>query len=148
MLSSSAFSGRDAGEYSPAGQHPNCLSRDADREDSAAVRRHAAIMRRFYQVIEKYLDQPFDMPQLAREVGTSERTLTACCQEHLGMGPKRFLILRRMNMMRRDLQRAAPGETSVTEIATRYGFWQFGRLAVAYKAVFGESPSATLARAV
>ena len=148
MLSNSVPSSRDPDKYSPAGQHLNCLLADVDREDGAAVKRHAAIMQRFYRVIEEHLDRPFDMPQLARAVGTSERTLTACCQEHLGMGPKRYVILRRMNMMRRDLQCAAPGETTVTEIATRYGFWQFGRLAVAYKAMFGESPSATLARSV
>jgi transcriptional regulator GlxA family with amidase domain len=148
MLSSPGLRFYHPDKYSLAGQHSNHPYRDADQEDSATVRRHAAIMRRFYRVIEEYLDQPFNMPELAKAVGTSERTLTACCQEHLGMGPKRFLILRRMNMMRRDLRRAAPGETTVTEIATRYGFWQFGRLAVAYKAMFGESPSTTLARPV
>ena len=148
MLSSSHLGFHDPGEYLPTGQHLNSLHTDADREDSASVRRHAAIIRRFHRVIEEYLDRPFDMTHLARTVGTSERTLTTCCQEHLGMGPKRYLILRRLHMMRRDLQRAALGETTVTEIATRYGFWQFGRLAVAYKAVFGESPSTTLARPV
>jgi AraC-like DNA-binding protein len=148
MLSSPVLSFCHPDKYLPAGQHLSGTHTDADREDSASVRRHAEIMRRFYRVIEEYLDRPFDMPHLVREVGTSERTLTTCCQEHLGMGPKRYLILRRMDMMRRDLERAAPGETAVTEIATRYGFWQFGRLAVAYKAMFGESPSITLARSV
>jgi len=68
----------------------------------------------------------------------STRTLTACCQEHLGMGPERFLLLRRMSVLPRDLRHATPIEMTVTEIATRYGFWQFDRLALEHKALFGE----------
>jgi len=76
----------------------------------------------------------------------SERTLRVCCEEQLGMSPKRFLLLRRMCLARRALRESAPTETTVTEIATRYGFWQFGRFAGEYKALFRELPSAMLAR--
>jgi AraC-like DNA-binding protein len=62
------------------------------------------------------------------------------------MGPKRHLLLRRMHLVQRALSESTPVDTTVTEIATRYGFWQFGRLAVEYKALFGEAPSATLKR--
>jgi AraC-like DNA-binding protein len=64
----------------------------------------------------------------------------------LGISPKQFLLLRRMNMVRRALERAAPGETTVTEIATRFGFWELGRFAGAFRTWFGETPRATLAR--
>ena len=62
------------------------------------------------------------------------------------MGPKRYLLLRRMNLARQALRQAAPDTTSVTDIATRFGFWQLGRFAVEYQTLFGESPSATLRR--
>ena len=125
----------------------HCLADGQTYEDRAASRQHAAIMRRFRRVIEEHLDDPLYIPELCREIGTSLRTLNTCCREHLGMGPKHYLVLRRMHMLRRALRHSGPGETTVTETATQYGFWQFGRLAVEYKALFGEMPSATLARA-
>jgi AraC-like DNA-binding protein len=123
-----------------------CLRPDEPGEDAAAQRRHAAIMRRFHQIIEEHADEPIYLPELCKQIGASERTLRVCCQEHLGMGAKRYFVLRRMNMVRRALQESEPKTSTVTEIATRYGFWQFGRLAVEYKALFGEAPSTTLAR--
>ena len=62
------------------------------------------------------------------------------------MGPKRYLLLRRLNLAQRTLRDAAPDATTVTDIATRYGFWQLGRFAVEYQSLFGELPSATLRR--
>lgn len=123
-----------------------CLAADDATEDRAALRRHDAIMRRFRRVIERSSDQPLYIPDVCQEIGTSLRTLDACCHEYLGMPPKHYLLLRRMNMARRALGYAASSETTVTEVATRYGFWELGRFAVAYRALFGESPSRTLTR--
>jgi AraC-like DNA-binding protein len=123
-----------------------CLGRSEAREDSVAQRHHELIMRRFRRVVEENPAEPLYIPEICKEVGVSERTLRMCCQEHLGMGPKRYLLLRRMHLARRALRQAALDATSVTAIAMRYGFWQLGRFAIEYQSLFGESPSATLLR--
>ena len=65
---------------------------------------------------------------------------------YLGISPKRYLWLRRMHLARRALWRANTERTTVTEIASDYGFWELGRFSVAYRLLFGESPSTALRR--
>ncbi len=60
------------------------------------------------------------------------------------MGPIRYLTLRRMHLVRRALLRSDPSKVTVTQIVTDHGFWELGRFAVAYRTLFGESPSDTL----
>jgi transcriptional regulator GlxA family with amidase domain len=103
-------------------------------------------MRRFRRVVEERSDQPPYLPELCAAIGVPDRTLRLCCQEHLGMGPKRYLVLRRLQLARRALRETASGVATVTEVAGRYGFWHFGRFAGAYRSVFGEMPSTTLHR--
>jgi AraC-like DNA-binding protein len=121
----------------------DCLSKPERREDSAAHRRHTAIMQRFHTAIEASEDKAVYLPELCTRIGVAGRTLRLCCQEHLGMGPKHFLLLRRMHLARRAL-REANADATVTDIATEFGFWELGRFAVEYKALFGEAPSDTL----
>jgi len=121
-----------------------CLGEGEVREDRTALRHHSLIMRRFRRVMEEKPFEPLYMTEICKVIGVSYRTLHACCREHLGMGPKRYLLLRRMHLARRALREATPDTTSVTDVATRYGFWQFGRFAGEYRALFGEAPSASL----
>jgi AraC-like DNA-binding protein len=102
-----------------------CLHNNKAPEDSVAQRQHELIMRRFRRVVEENPDQPLYIPELCKAIGVSERTLRVCCQEQLGVGPKRYLLFRRLHLARRALRKALPDTTTVTEIATRYGFWHF-----------------------
>jgi AraC-like DNA-binding protein len=83
-------------------------------------------------------------PVAAYLAGTA--TLRAACEEHLGMGPIRYLALRRMHLVRRAQLRAVSSTTTVTRIAADRGFWELGRFATNYHSLFGEKPSVTLRR--
>jgi AraC-like DNA-binding protein len=123
-----------------------CLRHGDGSKNRLAQGQHAVVMRRFHRMVEEKIGEPIYIPEICKAIGVAERTLRMCCQEHLGMAPKRYLLLRRMHLVRRALHQADPNATSVTAIGTRYGFWELGRFAVEYQALFGESPSATLHR--
>jgi AraC-like DNA-binding protein len=123
-----------------------CLGDSEVREDTVARRQHELIMRRFRRVVEENPGRPLYIPEICKAIGVSDRTLRVCCQEQLGMGPKHYLLLRRLHLTQRALREASLDATTVTEIATRYGFWHFGRFAGDYQSLFGESPSVTLRR--
>jgi len=122
-----------------------CLA-DVAEEDSLALRHHQAIMRRFRALIEANVGNPLYLPEICAALGVSNRTLQRCCHEQLGLSPLRYLWLRRMHMVRAALIVSHPTPGAVTEIATRYGFWELGHFSVAYRSLFGERPSATLHR--
>lgn len=127
----------------------DCLSIGSlQKKRDLTIWQHAKIMQRFHRLIAEKSDEPLYIPELCLAVGASERTLRICCVEQLGMGPKQYLMLRRLNFAHQALIKSDPTQTTVTDIATQYGFWQFGRFAGTYKSFFGELPSATLARPV
>jgi AraC-like DNA-binding protein len=123
-----------------------CLT-EGHLDDVRNVHHHrATVMRRLEEVLTSTPDRPLYMPQLCTTVGASYTTLRDCCQEYLGISPRRYLWLRRMHLVRRALRIADAEKTTVTEIATDYGFWELGRFAVAYRSLFGEPPSSALRR--
>jgi transcriptional regulator GlxA family with amidase domain len=122
-----------------------CLTEGAAIKPTGG-RRHDAVVARFEGFLEANPDRPLYLTEICANIGVAERTLRACCEEHLGMGPIRYLTLRRMHLVRRALLRADASAASVTRVVTDHGFWELGRSSVAYRALFGESPSETLRR--
>ena len=110
----------------------------------------ASARRRAVRRIEEYLDvHEREVPSLAElcaVAGTSERTLEYAFREQIGLPPARYLRLRRLNGVRRELRASEAGAAKITQIAMRWGFWQLGRFAVEYRTLFGERPSETLSR--
>jgi AraC-like DNA-binding protein len=131
-------------EAALTGAMVGCLTNGHMRADTASQRRHAAIIKRLHALEEAARERPLYLAEVCSALGVSQRTLHQICHEMLGIGPKRYLCLRRLHLARRELRAASSGGTTVTDVATKFGFWELGRFAVAYRSLFGESPSATL----
>lgn len=121
--------------------------RKGDSKDAGwAQQCHATVMHRFYRELDGNPNRAMYVPDICAAIRVPERTLRLCCQEQLGVSPKHYLTLRRMHLAHRCLLQTDPNETTVTEVATRFGFWHLSRFAGEYRLLFGESPSATLHR--
>jgi AraC-like DNA-binding protein len=125
----------------------DCLSPVDQPLTVSGNRDHAKIMRRFYAILAANPHSVIHPTEVCQQLSVSRRLLAACCTRALGMGPYHYLRLRQLHLTRRALLLADPASTTVTEIATAHAFWELGRFAVAYRAQFGETPSATLRRA-
>jgi AraC-like DNA-binding protein len=82
---------------------------------------------------------------LASVAGVRPRTLESHFKTFLGTTPLGWLRQTRFANARRALE-SGRADATVTRIALASGFGQLGRFAVEYRAIFGETPSATLRR--
>jgi AraC-like DNA-binding protein len=114
-----------------------CLTDGVSVQMTCGGHRHDKIVAKFEEYLKARADKPLYLPEICAAISTSERTLRLACEEHLGMGPIRYLTLRRMHLIRRALLRAGSSTTTVTRIATDHGFWELGRFSVNYRAMFG-----------
>ena len=95
------------------------------------------------------LDRPLNITALCRLLCVSERTLRKAFTITYGLSPCRHLRMLRLLRAREALESSSSCQVpTVTEIAMHFGFAELGRFAVEYRKVFGESPSATLSRAL
>ena len=106
-----------------------CLTTAEARTDGYGKRRHARITVRFEEVLAKNLSRPLPMLELCKLIAVSDRTLRSCCAEFLGMSPIQYVLLRRLEGVRRALRDANPGLVKVAEVAHRFGFTELGRFA-------------------
>jgi len=120
--------------------HPNNYSEQLRPQPCKIAPHH---VRRVEQFIVDNADQAITMEQLVDVSGVSARALFDGFRRFRGTSPMAYAKAVRLARAREDLQNAVPGDT-VTEIACRWGFYQFGRFAAQYKAMYGELPSETL----
>ena len=103
-----------------------------------------ACVRQVEEYVDAHLDQPLTAIELAAIAGVSVRAIQLAFHTHRGTTPTAFLRDRRLGRARRLL--LSGRYDTVAEVALSCGFAHLGRFSVGYRARFGESPSATLAR--
>jgi len=106
----------------------------------------AALVRKVENWVDGRSAETIQIADVCRGLHISRRTLHRAFAETLGMGPSHYLTRRRLTAVRTELRRCHVGANTVTDIATKYGFWQLGRFAQQYRRLFGERPSETLGR--
>jgi AraC-like DNA-binding protein len=122
----------------------SCLTEAKVQEERAAKRHQAAIMIRLEEALSEYISQQLHTPELSELTGVTERALRSCCAEFLGITPSRYVLLRRLKLVRIALRDADPDTVNIREVAGRHGFAQLDRFTRMYEAAFGETPSTTL----
>lgn len=91
-----------------------------------------------------HADEDVAMADLCAAAGVSASALFRGFRRFRGTGPMAYLKEVRLERARSELERHEIGETTVTEIATKWRFYHLGRFAADYMRRFGESPSTTL----
>lgn len=120
-----------------------CLVDGAMPPPSGIAPRH---VRRAREFMEDRIQEAISLEDIAAYAGVSVRSLSRAYQAQYGASPMAALRTLRLEKIRQDL--ADPGaESSIADIAFRWGYAHLGRFAAAYRERFGEPPHETLRRA-
>jgi AraC-like DNA-binding protein len=111
------------------------------RPEGRSAGRHIA---RVVAVIHEEPERPHTIAALARIAEMSPRSLQYEFHRQVGVPPMAYVRQVRLVRAHAELLAADPDQTTVAEIARRWGFPTTGRFAARYRARFGTPPSRTL----
>jgi AraC family ethanolamine operon transcriptional activator len=109
-----------------------------------SLRERMTLVRRFEQLVKNRIDTPVRIPELCAELGISQRTLEHVFKLEMGLTPKQFDHLLRLNAARQRLLRPSAEQETIAQVAEQYGINHLGRFSSAYLRQFGELPSDTV----
>lgn len=100
------------------------------------------------EYIHAYATEPITPEDIAQAACISLRSVFAGFKTYLNTTPMAYLKDIRLQLVHDELKERNPSETSVTDIALKYGFSHFGNFAAGYRERFGELPSDTLKKTI
>jgi AraC family ethanolamine operon transcriptional activator len=109
-----------------------------------SLRKRDRAIKKIKEFLAEFPDGPPTMEDLCEVAQVSERTLEYAFQARYGVTPHTYLRFYRLNGAHKVLRAADPASTTVTKVATDWGFRHFGRFSSHYREIFGERPFETL----
>ena len=103
-------------------------------------------IRRAEEYIYARAGEVITMDDLVEVSGVSARSLYEGFRRFRGTTPMAFIKWLRLDRAHCDLLAACRDETTVAQVAGRYGFSHLGHFAAAHRRKYGETPSETLRR--
>jgi AraC family ethanolamine operon transcriptional activator len=116
---------------------------ESHREERPALS-GTAIVRRVEDWVDGRPPATIQLSELCRELHLSRRTLQRAFMETLGIGPARYLTLKRLAAVRAVLRESDVRSATVLDVARKHGFWELRQFEKHYRRTFRESPTDTL----
>jgi len=96
--------------------------------------------------ILNHLNQPIHLDELVAATGISARSLFYAFKKYKGISPIAYTRRERLRQAHHELLTNDPSITTVTDVATKWCFFNLGSFSTLYAKQFGEKPSETLRR--
>ncbi|WEX73882.1 AraC family transcriptional regulator [Sinorhizobium numidicum] len=100
-------------------------------------------LKRAIEYMVAHMSQPLTVSDIAREAGTSVRSLQTAFQQFKETTPLTYLRQMRLDGVRKALSDGA-NSLPIAEVARNWGFSHLGRFSAVYYNAFGETPSETV----
>lgn len=128
------------------GELVSCMGTAPVEPRPLAGPRQVQVMAGLEDLLHGSIQRMPSISEVCAALAVSQSALEKACRAHLGMGPRRYIALRRLQNARRALRAADPETTRVCTVAGQFGFRDAGGFAASYRARFGETPTTTLRR--
>lgn len=103
-------------------------------------------LRRIEEWMDANIEEAISVDDMAVVGGISVRAVQLAFQKYRGCTPSAALLCRRLSLARKLLSDPLPS-TTVTKVAFEVGLFHLGRFSGRFSALYGETPSETLAKA-
>jgi AraC-like DNA-binding protein len=125
--------------------YPNTAVTDPTAQDRRDA--HPGTLRRAITFIEEHAHEDIGLADIAAAAFVTPRAVQLAFRRHLNTTPRSYLRRVRLAHAHRELQQASPGDgTTVTAVASRWGFSTSSSFSAYYGQAYGAPPSRTLRR--